>query len=135
MGILIIRNFQRALLINMHLIQKKKVAYHYQQHFPNIFLRILTYWVIVVKNPKIFSFLYFRLYLISNSAEYIFKQTNNKQKWFIRKRWRYKELHVQGLIVWHSRSRHCLLTPIKSIEKKFKNIEKHLLALFVNTIL
>ena len=23
--------------------------------------------------------------------------------WFIRKRWRYKELHIQGSIVWHSR--------------------------------
>ena len=42
------------------------------------------------------------------------KQTN-KQLWFIRKRWRYKELHIQGLIVWHLRSRQVISTAIKQV--------------------
>ena len=41
------------------------------------------------------------------------KQTNNND--LLEKRWRYKELHMQGLIVWHSRSRQCVLTAIKTL--------------------
>ena len=38
------------------------------------------------------------------------KQTNNND--ILEKRWRYKKLHIQGLIVWHSWSRQWVLTAI-----------------------
>ena len=31
------------------------------------------------------------------------------------KKYRVKELHIQGLMVWHSRSRQCILTAIKAL--------------------
>ena len=42
------------------------------------------------------------------------KQTANNND-LLEKRWRYKELHIQGLIVWHSRSRQCVLTAINTL--------------------